>query len=99
MKRPRYLLGWIFGALHLAFCVLFFAAYFTSPDSERGMALYIFAFIDPWMLLFFSAFSGSIHDEIIIAAVLTLFGSAGWWGVGWMLAKIIGFFGRHQKNA
>ncbi|MBI2812923.1 MAG: hypothetical protein HYX71_01405 [Opitutae bacterium] len=88
MKRPPNLLALVFGALHLALCALFFAAYFLSPDSERGMALIVFWFIDPWVRLFFSGFSGSLSDEIGFAVAVTLFGTALWWAAGWLVSQV-----------
>ena len=49
------------------------------------MALFIFAFVDPWVLPVFQGFAGGIDSEIGIATLLTVFGSAFWWIVGWLL--------------
>ena len=89
MRRPRNLIAWISAGLHFALCALFLAAYFTSPDSERGMVLFLVLFIDPWLLPFYSGFSGSHQDEITIAFLVIVFGSVFWWGLGWLFGKIV----------
>ena len=88
MKRPSNLLASVLGALHLAFSLLFFTMYFATSDPERGMILFLVIFTDPWVLPIYSNFAGSIQDEIQIAVIVVLFGSALWWAIGWALAKI-----------
>jgi hypothetical protein len=85
MRRPRNLLALTFGGLHLAFCVLFFLLYFSSTDSERSMAFVLFIPIDPWIV---PLSKGIDLPEIAFAAVVTSFGTAQWWAIGWLIARV-----------
>ena len=83
-KRPHNLLALILGGLHLAFCVVFFAIYFRSHDSERSMAFSLFVPFDPWIV---PLSKGPDFGEAGFAAVLTFCGTAQWWAIGWLIGK------------
>ena len=91
MKRPLNLLAAILGGLHLALCILFFAAFFSSHDLNRGMLIVIFIPIDPWFLLLSSAMEAiSVNGGVaivILAGFITILGTAQWWAIGWLIAK------------
>jgi len=91
MKRPRNLLAAIFGGLHLAFCILFFALYFSSKDQQRGLLFVLFVPVDPWILLLANAL-GDISlapgaAEVVVTVVVTVVGTAQWWAIGWLIGK------------
>ena len=79
MTRPRHLLAVILGGLHLVFCILFFAAYFTSKDPNRGLLFLLFVPIDPWIIPLSIWLEGC---DAVFAGILTVVGTAQWWVIG-----------------
>jgi hypothetical protein len=90
MKWSRNFLALLLAALHFGWCLLFFTLYFQSADPQRAMAFVLFIPIDPWIILLAEL---SI-SEAALALILTILGTAQWWGIGLLLGKAH----RHFRN-
>ena len=91
MAIQRHRLAAIFAGLHLAFCALFFALYFSSNDPQRGMAFIFFIFIDPWFLIFEKLMEILFEtpSELLMAGSLITLGTVQWWWIGRLIAKCV----------
>ena len=82
----------ILAGLHLTFCGLFFTLYFTSHDPNKAMAFVVFIFVDPWYLLLSiliaaTGLVATVPQMVMIVFTLVVFGTAQWWGIGWLIEK------------
>lgn len=51
------------------------------------MALILFWFIDPWIRFFATSFSGTLQNEVLFAAAVTVVGTGLWWCAGWLAGR------------
>lgn len=94
MRRPKCITALILAGLHLAFCAVFFTMYFIAKDQQRGIAFVLLLPVDPWIVLV----GGVIQNEAAFAALITVLGTAQWWGIGWVLGKIAERFRKRMSN-
>jgi hypothetical protein len=90
MKIRRYILATLLAVLHLIFTGLFFYAYFISDDPVRGIALYIFHYIDPLVYPLLGVVTHLYGDsEAMIAAFIIVFGTVQWFIFGWIIQWLL----------
>jgi hypothetical protein len=94
MRRPKNLTALILAGLHLAFCAVFFAIYFSSNDPQRAIALVMLLPADPWIALL----GDLIHSDAVCAVLVVVAGTAQWWVIGWVLGRISDKIRRRMSN-